>query len=158
MFPFPSPLDYLRAFTLAFLAGSAAGVGVVTLAFALLRSFKRPSDSGGRPEGAGPKRRGRGIERGLFVHPDVGTPQAYRRSSQLCGSGSVCRSDFAENHPQLAADGRRAESRSTLTGNGRRCTPLRPDPRRRRDSCFKRHSVPHMCAKFSRRRVAATRH
>ena len=42
MFPFPSPLDFLRAFTLAFLAGSAAGIGVATLAFTLLCSFKRP--------------------------------------------------------------------------------------------------------------------
>ena len=40
MFPFPSPLDFLRAFTLAFLAGSAAGIGVVTLAFTLLLSLK----------------------------------------------------------------------------------------------------------------------
>jgi len=42
MFPFPSPLDFLRAFTLAFLAGSAAGIGFVTLAIALLFSANRP--------------------------------------------------------------------------------------------------------------------
>jgi len=42
MFPFPSPLDFLRAFTLAFLAGSAAVMGVVALTFALLLSLKRP--------------------------------------------------------------------------------------------------------------------
>jgi len=41
MFPFPSPLDFLRAFTLAFLAGSVAGMSVITLAIALLLSFKR---------------------------------------------------------------------------------------------------------------------
>jgi hypothetical protein len=41
MFPFPSPLDFLRAFTLAFLAGSVAGIGVMTLAIALLLSFMR---------------------------------------------------------------------------------------------------------------------
>jgi hypothetical protein len=48
MFPFPSPLDFLRAFTLAFLAGSAAGMGFVALTFALLLSFKRPSRLWGR--------------------------------------------------------------------------------------------------------------
>ena len=42
MFPFPSPLDFLRAFTLAFLAGSAAGVGFVMMAIAVLLSLKRP--------------------------------------------------------------------------------------------------------------------
>jgi hypothetical protein len=42
MFPFPSPLDFLRAFMLAFLAGSAAGVGFVVMAIALLFSFNRP--------------------------------------------------------------------------------------------------------------------
>jgi hypothetical protein len=42
MFPFPSPLDFLRAFTLAFLAGSAAGMGFVALTIALLFSYKSP--------------------------------------------------------------------------------------------------------------------
>ena len=42
MFPFPSPLDFLRAFALAFFAGSAAGMGFVVLAMVLLFSFKRP--------------------------------------------------------------------------------------------------------------------
>jgi len=40
MFPFPSPLEFLRAFALAFLAGSAAGMCVIAMAIALLRSFK----------------------------------------------------------------------------------------------------------------------
>ena len=43
MFPFPSPLDFLRAFMLAFLAGSAAGVGFLVMAIALLFSYKGPS-------------------------------------------------------------------------------------------------------------------
>lgn len=43
MFPFPSPLDFLRAFALAFLAGSAAGMAVVALAIAVLSSFVRPA-------------------------------------------------------------------------------------------------------------------
>ena len=42
MFPFPSPLDFLRAFMLAFLAGSVAGVSFVVMTIALLFSFKRP--------------------------------------------------------------------------------------------------------------------
>lgn len=42
MFPFPSPLDFLRAFTLAFLAGATAGIGLTALAAALLSRFWRP--------------------------------------------------------------------------------------------------------------------
>ena len=42
MFPFPSPLDFLRAFMLAFLAGSAASMGFAALALALVLSIRRP--------------------------------------------------------------------------------------------------------------------
>lgn len=42
MFPFPSPLDFLRAFTLAFLAGSVAGIGVMMLVIAIFDSLRHP--------------------------------------------------------------------------------------------------------------------
>jgi len=41
MFPFPSPLDFLRAFALAFLAGATAGTAAVVLALAAFSTFKR---------------------------------------------------------------------------------------------------------------------
>jgi len=43
MFPFPSPLDFLRAFTMAFAAGMAAGAAAVALALSALSLFKRSS-------------------------------------------------------------------------------------------------------------------
>jgi hypothetical protein len=41
MFPFPSPLDFLRAFALAFVAGLVAGAAVVTLTLSALSSLKQ---------------------------------------------------------------------------------------------------------------------
>jgi hypothetical protein len=41
MFPFPSPIDYLRAFAFAFLAGAASCLAVVTLAIGALSSVKQ---------------------------------------------------------------------------------------------------------------------
>ena len=41
MFPFPSPIDFLRAFALAFLAGAATCMAVVTLAMGALSSMKQ---------------------------------------------------------------------------------------------------------------------
>jgi hypothetical protein len=43
MFPFPSPIDYLRAFALAFLAGAATCMAVVTLAMGTLSSMRQAS-------------------------------------------------------------------------------------------------------------------
>lgn len=42
MFPFPSPLEFLHAFALAFLAGAFVGVAAVALAVAIVSTFKRP--------------------------------------------------------------------------------------------------------------------
>ena len=41
MFPFPSPIDFLRAFALAFLAGAATCMAIVTLAIGTLSSMKQ---------------------------------------------------------------------------------------------------------------------
>ena len=41
MFPFPSPIDFLRAFALAFLAGAATCMAVITLAMGTLSSMKQ---------------------------------------------------------------------------------------------------------------------
>jgi hypothetical protein len=49
MFPFPSPLDFLRAFTMAFAAGMVAGAAAVGLALAALSSFKRATWFGWQP-------------------------------------------------------------------------------------------------------------
>ena len=47
MFPLPSPLDFLRAFALAFVAGAAAGATAVALAFSTFSSIKRYFRFGG---------------------------------------------------------------------------------------------------------------
>lgn len=41
MFPFPSPLDFLWAFALAFLAGLVAGAALLTLTLSALSSLKQ---------------------------------------------------------------------------------------------------------------------
>jgi hypothetical protein len=41
MFPFPSPLDFLRAFALAFVSGAAFGIAVVALLLSALASLRQ---------------------------------------------------------------------------------------------------------------------